>query len=358
MTKLKKDKNIIIIISLVILNVFSLISLYSSIYYDFELQNSIFYKQILWFIISWILLIAFSFINYRLYYNLTIPLYIFTVLLLSLVDMFGKTAMGSQRWLSIGGFNLQPSELSKITTIFILARFFSQGKQINFKKILSVLVLILINAFLIYKQPDLGSSLLIIFLFFFVGFFSGIKKIYFIILIMFGLTLLPFGFKNLKEYQKKRLLVFLNPNIDPLGAGYTIIQSKIAIGSGKIFGKGFLGGTQNQFNFLPERHTDFIFTVIAEEWGFLGSIFLIFIYYIILKKILDTSEQLKDLYAKILCIGITANIFLDIFINIGMTMGILPVVGIPLLFISYGGSHLASSFILMGIFLNIYKQNN
>jgi len=356
MIEFKKDPKIIIIISLAILNIFSLLSLYSSIYYEFELQSSIFYKQILWFIFGWIFLIIFYFINYRLYYNLTIPLYIFTLLLLFLVDIFGKTVMGSQRWLSIGGFNLQPSELSKITTIFILAKFFSKDRKINFRKILFVLTLILINVFLIYKQPDLGSGLLIVFLFFFIGFNSGVKKIYFIVLILFGIVFLPFAFKNLKEYQKKRLLVFLNPDMDPLGAGYTIIQSKIAIGSGKIFGKGFLGGTQNQFNFLPERHTDFIFTVIAEEWGFLGSIFLILIYYIILKKILDIFSQLKDVYAKFLCLGIGVNIFLHVFINISMTMGILPVVGIPLPFISYGGSHLVSGFILIGIFFNISKQ--
>ena len=358
MRELKKDPNVIVIICLVVLNIFSLISLYSSIYYDFESQSSIFYKQILWFIISWIFLIIFSLINYRLYYHLTIPIYMVTIFLLFLVDVFGKTAMGSQRWLSIGGFNLQPSELSKITTILILAKFFSKDRQTGFINVLCALSLVLINAFFIYKQPDLGSSLFIILLFFFVGFFSDVKKIYFFILIIIASIFFSFSFKNLKDYQKKRLLVFVNPNIDPLGAGYTIIQSKIAIGSGKLFGKGFLGGTQNQFSFLPERHTDFIFTVIAEEWGFLGSIFLILIYYIILKKILDISEQLKDSYAKILCIGISANIFLGIFINMGMTMGILPVVGIPLLFISYGGSHLVSSFILMGIFLNISKQTN
>jgi rod shape determining protein RodA len=188
------------------------------------------------------------------------------------------------------------------------------------------------------------------------GFSSQIKKKHFILLIVLGLAASPLMWNHLKSYQRKRLIVFLNPNVEPLGAGYTIIQSKIAIGSGRIFGKGFLSGTQNQFNFLPERHTDFIFTVIAEEWGFLGCILLLLIYWMVIKKIFETTRHLKDPFAQLLSSGISSLFFLHIFINIGMTLGILPVVGLPLLFISYGGTHLLVSFILLGIFFNICRQ--
>jgi rod shape determining protein RodA len=160
----------------------------------------------------------------------------------------------------------------------------------------------------------------------------------------------------LKSYQQKRLTTFINPNIDPLGSGYTIIQSKIAIGSGQLFGKGFLAGTQNQFNFLPERHTDFIFTVIAEEWGFLGSLFILLIYWLIIKKVFDKLKKIRDPFAYYLTLGIGIYFFLHVFINIGMTLGVFPVVGLPLIFISYGGSHLMSTFILLGIFFNISRN--
>ncbi|MCK5288972.1 MAG: FtsW/RodA/SpoVE family cell cycle protein, partial [Candidatus Omnitrophica bacterium] len=211
------------------------------------------------------------------------------------------------------------------------------------------------NALLIFKQPDLGTSLILIFLFLGIGLFSKTNKMYFIGLIILGLIISPFALNSLKDYQKKRLTVFLNPNIDPLGSGYTIIQSKIAIGSGQLIGKGFLAGTQNQFNFLPERHTDFIVTIIAEEWGFIGIIFLLWIYWLILKKILSKASKLRDQFAYYLCLGISFLFFSHIFINIGMTLGILPVVGLPLIFLSYGGTNLLLNSISMGIFFNICR---
>jgi rod shape determining protein RodA len=177
-----------------------------------------------------------------------------------------------------------------------------------------------------------------------------------VVVIIAALFMSPLGWHHLKDYQKKRLVVFLNPDAEPLGAGYTIIQSKIAVGSGKFFGKGFLSGTQNQFNFLPERHTDFIFTVIAEEWGFVGAITLLIIYALIINSLLLVARYQKDNFAQLVVLGVAFLFFLHIFINIGMTLGILPVVGIPLLFISYGGTHLFVSFILLGIFFNIYRQ--
>lgn len=348
-----------IILCLLILSILSLFSLYSSLHQggDFKGQTT-FYRQITWFAIAWLFLIVFSFINYRLYFDLSFIFYAINLILLLIVVFKGKTVMGAQRWLSVGGFTFQPSELAKLVIIFILARFFSSNYQRQLLKgFIIPLVLVLAFAGLIFKQPDLGTALIIIFLFIAMGLASNIKKKYFIFAIIAAIVLCPIGFNFLKEYQKKRLIVFMNPNVDPLGAGYTIIQSKIAIGSGKMLGKGFLSGTQNQFNFLPERHTDFIFTVIAEEWGFVGSLFLLLIYWLILKKILDKTKSLKDPFARLLAYGVGFLFFLHIFINISMTLGILPVVGLPLLFLSYGGTHLVVSFILTGMFFNICRNN-
>lgn len=348
----------VIIVCLLFLNLLSLTALYSGLHQDGEFKDQdTFYKQSIWIIISWIALIVVSFINYHLYFDLCFPLYGLNILLLFFVFFFGKTSLGAQRWLAIGGFTFQPSELSKITTIFLLARLFSSpGRKVFVRGFIFPLILVLINVLLIFKQPDLGTALVLILLFLMMGFSSRIRKRCFLSLIIGGLLLIPFSGHFLKDYQKKRLIVFLNPDVDPLGAGYTIIQSKIAIGSGKIIGKGFLAGTQNQFNFLPERHTDFIFTIIAEEWGILGSLFLLLIYWLILKMILAKLREVKDPFARLLSIGISSLFFLHIFINIGMSLGILPVVGIPLIFLSYGGTCLLVSFILIGIFFNICRD--
>ncbi|MCM8786520.1 MAG: rod shape-determining protein RodA [Candidatus Omnitrophica bacterium] len=340
-----------------LLNIISMGTLYSSLHKGGECEYQLFYKQIIMIIVSWIILAFFSFINYRIYYRVAIFLYIITTILLIFVDFFGKTVMGAQRWLSFWGFSFQPSEFAKISAIFILAKFFSLPKKNDFLKIAITFILLGMNMILIFKQPDLGTATIILLLFLFVGFFSQIKKRYFILLIFALIAVTPFVWNILHEYQKKRLIVFLNPNLDPLGAGYTIIQSRIAIGSGKLFGKGFLSGTQNQFNFLPERHTDFIFTVIAEEWGFFGCLVLILLYWLILEKIINVALLLKDYFAFILTLGISVLIFLHIIINIGMTCGIFPVVGLPLLFISYGGSHLFVTYFLFGVFFNICRQH-
>jgi rod shape determining protein RodA len=349
-----------IIVCLLIFNILSVTAIYSSLHQKGEfIGASILYKQILWIGISWLCLILFSFINYRSYYYLAYYLYAANLLLLIAVHFFGKTVMGAQRWISIFGFTFQPSEISKIAIIIILARFFSSvEKKGFFKDFLSPLCLVTLNALVIFKQPDLGTALIILAFFLLMGLFSKVNKLYFVCFIAAGLIISPLAMYSLKDYQRKRLTVFLNPNIDPLGSGYTIIQSKIAIGSGKVFGKGFLAGTQNQFNFLPERHTDFIFTVIAEEWGLIGAIFLLGLYWFILKKIVQRLSSARDNFAYFLTLGISIFFFLHIFINIGMTLGILPVVGLPLIFLSYGGTNLLITYMLLGIFFNICRNNS
>ncbi len=348
-----------IVICLLILNFLSLLSIYSSLHQGGEIvQKHILYKQAIWIAVSWLFLFIFSFINYRFYFDLSYLIYALNLILLIAVYLFGKTAMGAQRWISILGVNFQPSELSKVAIIILLAKSFSQKRREKFVKNFSLpFCLVMLNALVIFKQPDLGTSLIVIFFFLMMGLFSRINKLYFVGLIALGLIMAPFTLNMLKDYQKKRLMVFINPNVDPLGSGYTVIQSKIAIGSGKFTGKGFLAGTQNQFNFLPERHTDFIFTVIAEEWGFIGGLFLILIYWLIIKKILQQSQDLKDPFACFLCLGISLYFFLHVFINIGMTLGILPVVGLPLCLLSYGGTNMLFTFILIGIFFNICRTH-
>jgi rod shape determining protein RodA len=356
--QLKYTPRRIIVICLLLLTIISLASIYSSLHQAGRMENQdIFYKEIIWVVIAWLFLIIFSMVNYRAWFDFAYVLYAINIVLLVAVDLFGRKALGAQRWLSIGGFNFQPSEFSKLVIIFVLARFFAYDVNKGFMKgALFSFALVMFNVLLIAKQPDLGTALILIFLFFLMGFASANKKKYFAAIIIAALLASPFAWNHLKDYQKKRLVVFMNPNAEPLGAGYTIIQSKIAIGSGQFFGKGFLSGTQNQFNFLPERHTDFIFTVIAEEWGFLGCFFLFLIYITIINSLTRVARYQKDNFAKFVVLGTAYLFFLHVFINIGMTLGILPVVGVPLLFVSYGGTHLLVSFILLGVFFNICRQ--
>lgn len=346
-----------IILCLLFLNLLSISCIFSSLHQGGEfIGKSLLIKQIIWISISWIFLIFFSLVNYRIYYNFSYIIYFANIMLLLGVLTFGKTMMGAQRWISFLGFTFQPSELSKVAIIILLAHIFSlKGQKKFLNSFILPLVLTVLNALLIFKQPDLGTSLILIFIFLGMGLFSKINKKYFIGFMILGVIISPFALNSLKDYQKKRLTVFLNPNIDPLGSGYTIIQSKIAIGSGKLMGKGFLAGTQNQFNFLPERHTDFIVTIIAEEWGFIGIIFLLWLYWLILKKILNKASTLRDPFAYFICLGISFLFFSHIFINIGMALGILPVVGLPLIFLSYGGTNLLINSISIGIFFNICR---
>jgi len=321
-------------------------------------RGQIFHRQIIWITISWAALFIVSHISYRIYFDLAYVFFGFNILLLLIVDIMGASAMGAQRWLSFGGFNFQPSELCKVATIFLLARLFSRNEATGFiKGVIQPLIIIIIAALLIFKQPDLGTALVVIFLFFAMGLSSKLKKRYFIILIVAGMSMVPLAWHTLKDYQKKRIIVFVNPNTDPLGAGYNIIQSKIAIGSGRLVGKGFLSGTQNQLNFMPERHTDFIFTVLAEEWGFIGGMLLLMIYWLFLNKALDIAMFAKDEFGRLMAVGMASLFFIHVFVNMGMTLGILPVVGIPLIFMSYGGSNLLINSMLVGILTNICRQS-
>jgi rod shape determining protein RodA len=273
--------------------------------------------------------------------------------------------LGAQRWFKIVWFNFQPSEIAKLIMIIFLARYFSRKSIADVSLLASkfgllrALVLpflfVAIPMGLIVKQPDLGSSSMILFIFITMLYLSGVRARYIVIFLLITIVSFPILWQFLRDYQKERLLVFLNPNIDPLGAGYTVIQSKIAIGSGGLFGKGWLRGSQSQLHFLPESHTDFIFATFAEEWGLLGSAILLFLYYLLIRQGIQIALRTQDYFGRLLALGISLMLGIQVFVNIAMTLGLAPVVGLPLPLMSYGGSSIFVTLLSLGILANIDK---
>ena len=306
-------------------------------------------------IIFTIMMLIFSFINIKFWFSIGYLSYVVVVGLLIWTYFFGIKSSGSQRWMDLYFLNLQPSELMKICIILCLAKYFHRMKleRVNsLYAILTSLIVILLPMGLVIVQPDLGTSLLISMSGLAVLWFAGINHKYFIYTIIGFLISLPFIISFLKPYQKLRVLTFLNPDRDPLGAGYQIIQSKIAVGSGGFFGKGFLKGTQSYLEFLPEKHTDFIFTLFSEEFGFVGSVFLLLIYAIIIYRIVAVGAKSRSYFAKLFCYSFAAAIFVYITINMSMVLGLLPIVGSPLPIMSYGGSSMLATMIGFGIVMS------
>ena len=300
-------------------------------------------------------MLIFSFINIKYWFSIGYIFYVIIIGLLIWTYLFGIKSSGSQRWIDLYFINLQPSELMKICIILCLAKYFHRMKLENVNSlyaILSSLIIILLPMGLVIVQPDLGTSLLISISGLAVLWFAGINHKYFIYTMIGFLISLPFIISFLKPYQKLRVLTFLNPDRDPLGAGYQIIQSKIAVGSGGIFGKGFLKGTQSYLEFLPEKHTDFIFTLFSEEFGFIGSIGLLILYTIIIIRIIRIGSISRSNFSKLFCFGFAFSIFIYIVVNLSMVLGLLPIVGSPLPIMSYGGSSLLATMIGFGIVLS------
>ena len=363
------NQNIFIIVLIII--AIGLLLIYSAAYqYDSKtvFQNNYFLKQILWAVLSILILICVKNINYRRLFDSAFVLYAVSILLLVLLLIFGRSILGAKRWLELAGFNFQPSELAKLSVILVLGRYLSRRKAYGARFILRgssgevirdlviPLFIILVPMFLIFLQPDLGTAIIFIPIFLSMLFISKVKLKYLFSFIFISLGSLPVFWHFLRSYQKDRLLVFMNPNIDPLGAGYTIIQSKIAVGSGRLFGKGWLAGTQNQLHFLPERHTDFIFSVLGEEWGLFGGLILLVLFYLLIRNMIKLVAKTKDDFAKFIGVGIISLITFQIVVNISMTIGICPVVGLSLPFISYGGSSLCLFATFIGILLNISRK--
>ena len=306
-------------------------------------------------IIFTLMMLTISFINIKFWFSTGYLFYILVVALLVWTYLFGIKSSGSQRWIDLYFINLQPSELMKVFIILCLAKYFHRMKMENINSIYTILtslIIILLPMGLVVVQPDLGTSLLIAMSGIAVLWFAGLNHKYFIYTILGFLISLPFIISFLKPYQKLRVLTFLNPDRDPLGAGYQIIQSKIAVGSGGIFGKGFLKGTQSYLEFLPEKHTDFIFTLFSEEFGFVGSVCLLLIYAIIIYRIVAIGSISRSFFSKLFCYSFAAAIFIYIAINMSMVLGLLPIVGSPLPVLSYGGSSMLATMIGFGVVMS------
>lgn len=323
-------------------------------------MNQLFFRQILWVSVGFLLLFIFTNLDYRKVLNYAYIAYILNLVALVFLLIFGGERYGARRWISLGPISIQPSEFVKLTIILALAAFLGERREKmgTLKNFFVAFAIILPAIGLIFLQPDLGTALVILPIFFSIIFICGENVKYIVMSLLVGVMCMPVFWGLLKDYQKTRLLVFINPNLDPLGAGYTIIQSKIAIGSGGFFGKGWLNGTQNYLRFLPERHTDFIFSVIGEEWGFIGSITVLALFSIIIWRGISIISSTKDTYGKAIAAGVVTLIAFQVFVNISMTIGFMPVVGLPLPAISYGGSNTVATLIGIGLLLSVSRKRD
>ena len=354
-----KSIDYFLILIVILIGVISVFAIYST-----ESGNFSYYTKnhLIRFVAFFSLFLVLSFIRITTWYRKAYFFYLLGLVLLVLVIFFGITASGSKRWLNLYFLNLQPSELMKIAIIVCFARYYHriQSTDIqNYKFLLQPIILLIIPCYLVIKQPDLGTSILIAGSGIAIIWLAGLNIKYFVYSGLLLLVSLPFAISILKPYQKSRILTFFNPDRDPLGAGYQIIQSKIAIGSGGFFGKGFLKGTQSYLEFLPEKHTDFIFTLFSEEFGFLGSIILLLLYVLLIYRIISIGFFVRSSFAKLYCFGFASAIFLYVFVNIAMVLGLIPIVGAPLPIMSYGGSSMLSIMLGLSIVMSckIYSQD-
>ena len=342
----------ILIFCILCLGVISNLSMYSTDGGQFLYHSKSHFVR---FVTFFSMMIILSFINLRFWHSTAYLFYTITLAFLIWASIYGITASGSQRWINLYFINLQPSELMKIAIIVCFARYFHREQMTNinsFKNIIVSIAILILPILLVISQPDLGTSILIAMSGIIVMWLAGFNIKYFV---YSGLTLvisLPFVISILKPYQKLRVLSFFNPDRDPLGAGYQIIQSKIAVGSGGLTGKGYLKGTQSYLEFLPEKHTDFIFTLFSEEHGFLGSVILLILYAVLIFRILNIGSKSRSYFGKLFCYGFGSAIFVYVAVNMSMVLGLLPIVGSPLPIMSYGGSSMLATMIGLSIVMS------
>ena len=314
-------------------------------------------KQIIRFMFSIILLFSISLIDIRFWYKNINTIFILSLILLLAVEIFGIFGLGAKRWIKIFNISIQPSELVKVTLILFLAKYYNELKFDRIymiKNLFLPIIAILLPFILVLFQPDLGTSLSILFLGGIIMFASGVKIWKFVVIFFSSLVSLPIIWKFLlKDYQVNRILSFLNPESDLLGSGYHLYQSKIALGSGGLYGKGFLKGSQSYLDFLPEKQTDFVFTLIGEEFGFIGTIFVLSLYLILILIAFYIAFKSHSIFGRIVSIGVGSNLFLYVIFNTAMVTGLMPVVGVPLPLLSYGGSVMLSIMISFGFLLNV-----
>lgn len=341
----------------IVLFFMGIMTLYSAVTAGKSTVHDVLYlRQIVWYGFGFVLMIISFLFNYKAIDRWAFIIYGFCILLLVLVLFVGKYVGGSKRWLIVGPLTFQPSEFAKLAVIFVLARYFSKTASANglsMSELIIPIILCIIPVALIVLQPDLGTAMLILLIAVSMSLFVKIEKKASIFLLTSATFTVPTVWFFLRDYQKKRIITFLNPEHDPLGAGYHIIQSKIAIGSGMISGKGFLKGTQSALSFLPEQQTDFIFSVFAEEWGFIGCFFLLLVFFIFITRCLKITYGSRNHFGAVLSFGITSMLIWQIVVNMGMAMGLMPVVGVTLPFISYGGSSVIITLTSIGILLNV-----
>lgn len=358
--RLLKNLDIILIAVTVLLIISSLVIIGSATHINTPSEDRYWYvqRQGLFAIINVFIVFVMLHFDYKSLSKFANGLYIINLIMLFAVMFVGQSALGAQRWIQLGPISIQPSEFSKLIMIISLANILDKkvGKLNSFKEILPVFLYIGLPFLLVLKQPDLGTSLVFLAILFGMIFIAGISIKHLMMVFGAGAAIMPIFWHFLKDYQKMRLTVFINPNVDPLGSGYHIIQSKIAIGSGMLFGKGLFEGTQSQLNFLPENHTDFIFAVIGEEMGFIGATFILLLYFVLLYRGIKISGDARDNFGTLLAAGITSMLTFHVLVNVGMTAGIMPVTGIPLPLMSYGVSALTTNLISIGILLNIYMR--
>ncbi len=357
-----KDKlfsiDYVLVVSILILGITSMFAMYSTDGGEFKYHTE---SHILRFFVFFFMFIILSFVQIRFWHSTSYLIYFVFLILLIGVKYFGLTSSGSQRWLNFYFMNLQPSELMKIGLILFLAKYYHRVpiESINKMKFLFLPIFVLIfPVLLVVMQPDLGTAILIGLGGVVVAWLAGVRAKFFAYSFLFFIALLPLAISFLKPYQKARILTFLNPEKDPLGAGYQIIQSKIAIGSGGLFGKGFLNGSQSYLDYLPEKHTDFIFTLFSEEFGFFGSVFILLLYGLIVSRIVRIGNMTRSNFGKLYCYSFATAFFIYVVVNMGMVLGLLPIVGSPLPIMSYGGSSMMAIMLGLGITMSckVYKD--
>ena len=350
----------VLLFSVLILGVISIFAQYSSAGGLFETHTI---NHATRFFVFFLFFFVISFFNISFWNRFSILIFITFILLLVAVKFFGIQSQGSRRWLNLFVLNLQPSELMKVGIILFLANYYHRisSSDVNkLKYLLFPIIAISIPFMLVVTQPDLGTAILILSSGIVVTWLAGVRWKIFAYLSLAAIVIAPISISFLKPYQKSRILSFLNPDLDPLGAGYQIIQSKIAIGSGGLFGKGFLNGSQAYLDFLPEKHTDFIFTLYAEEFGFFGSVSMVFLYFLITYRIVHIGNLTRSIFGKLYCYGFSTAFFIYVTVNMSMVLGLLPIVGAPLPILSYGGSSMLAIMLGLGIVMscNVYKNNS
>jgi rod shape determining protein RodA len=337
------------------LNALGLLNLYSATHgISVEDMGSLFYQQIVWLFIGWGLFMILTILDYQIFIRLAYVIYVFNLGALLGVTFFGKVAYGAQRWIDLGFFRYQPSETMKLAVIVLFAHTLaeknSMGPGMSFRDLIWPLILLGLPFALVVEQPDLGTAMMLIAIGGSMLLFVKVRKSIIVTAIGALVIAAPVAWNfGLRDYQKNRVLTFLSPTTDPRGTGYNSIQSKIAVGSGKFWGKGFRKGTQAQLEFLPERHTDFIYSVLSEEWGLFGSLLTLALFMILFLIGIKIANQANDKFAALMTIGVMAYVFWHMFINIGMVIGLLPIVGIPLPLLSYGGTSMLTTMCGLGI---------